>query len=298
MPQHITLGFELEAVELAPTYSDICNEHNFAFHHDASIHEVNGDQPRNSGEIVSGVVVCEYNYNDLSVDTTDARRVIEQLCACAARVNKTCGFHVHLGKPHGTSGSVRARRSKWAPQDAFTWLKVGLDLEAKLYDLCPESRKDCAHTKPILTCYQPRELISEDPIGRVVARKYENAKRYCWLNLIETTRQGADSTPGRASSQSPGTVEIRMMGNTKRPDYILAWTRLCAAIAGLVAYSESPTAAILKAQFGLDEFFNAVKEAKSRVRRQAEAAAAAAAAATVTTQGTTIPPPRRTGNRD
>jgi len=76
----------------------------------------------------------------------------------------------------------------------------------------------------------------------VVARKFDNIKRYCWMNLIETKRVGTDERPGRGSSHALGTIEVRSLGNTAKFEYVWAWTNLLLKLAAYVAYLPSSLA--------------------------------------------------------
>jgi hypothetical protein len=110
--------------------------------------------------------------------------------------------------------------------------------------------------------YTKNDLGQFYPMGRVDPNKYTNRKRYCWLNLIETARQGTRSDNGYGSSPATGTIEIRFLGETDCPSYIFMWTRLWLKIAALVAYVPS-TLAIAQVCYSdlLEQDFFALKTA-------------------------------------
>ena len=163
--------------------------------------------------------------------------IIEDLCACAETVSPTCGLHVHLGRPAKIKEGENPPfgvKSEWSPQHTRTWLSICAMLEEKLFKLVPESRKNSRHCRQITKIFDDNAMSAFYPIGSTVARKYENPQRYCWLNLIETRRRGTSS--GGASGPATGTVEVRMLGNTRRFTYIWHWVQLWVKIAALIAY--------------------------------------------------------------
>jgi hypothetical protein len=142
-------------------------------------------------------------------------------------------------------------------------LLIGLSLEEKLFGLCPPSRRNSSYCKPIRQCYTAEELGSYYPMGTVNPGKYQNPKRYCWLNTVETRRD---------HPRSPHTIEVRMMGSVRRFDYILAWVKLWCKIAGYVGNVPSSLAVMHCCFSGsLDNDFAEIKRVKDeRVNRLAE----------------------------
>lgn len=239
----ITLGIELEAVRLTPEAVQIIQNRGFARHYDASIRDRFGNQlPRSIGEgggseVVTGIMEIQVTMDNegkrVRLDYGNVREVINDLCACAAEVNTSCGVHLHLGNPDGSGRSV------WKPDQIRTWLAVCVLREDKIFQLVPPSRRNNAHCLPIKARFNDSDLQSYHPLGSVQPRKDENPKRYCWLNLIETGRKGTDPRPGRMASEATGTVEIRLLGSTRRADYIWAWVQLWAKIAAVIAHLRS-----------------------------------------------------------
>jgi hypothetical protein len=176
----------------------------------------------------------------MSIDYGGAESLVKDLCSCAVEINKSCGIHVHLGRPD--LGGGNPNKSFWEPERVRTFLIIGHLLEEKLFGLCPASRRDNQYCKKIAESYQDgRDFKQFYPVGQVQARKYENPKRYCWLNLIETRRVGTDA-PGRAAGPGLGTIEVRMLGNVRRFEYIWAWVQLWVKIGAYVAYLPSSLA--------------------------------------------------------
>jgi len=123
-------------------------------------------------------------------------------------------------------------------------------------------------------------MMSYYPIGKVVANKRENTKRYCWLNLIETQRVGTKRTPGLGEGPATKTVEIRLLGNTRRFNYIWAWTRFWVRVAAYIAYV--PTSlAVAQLTIGLDKMLEEVRAAKAAADA-AEISAESAPASSIT----------------
>lgn len=254
----MTFGLELEAVRLSAEAPALLSRHNFATHFDRSIKGRNGeDLPRSiaaggGAEIVTPPIFYEVHgaqdgRNLRVMLETDQAQKVKDLCACAAEVNRTCGLHIHLGRP-------RQGVSVWGPEHTRTMLAIGLHLEDTLYALCPASRVQSAYCKPIRACYRPDELGSFYPMGTVHPVKYRNPKRYCWLNVIETRR-----------SNSPGTIEIRMLGNVRRYEYVFAWVKLWCKIGAMVAWLPSSLSMLHCCYSGaLADELAAVRQAKAR----------------------------------
>jgi hypothetical protein len=272
---NITVGLELECSVPSPNYKRIVMEQNFSERYDASIKGRRGEDLPRRVEDGGGLEVVTPVYDIHVAGDSEGKRLrlnygnlearIYDLCACALEINESCGVHVHLGRPQAAStpppapppGAVAVSRrgaasravatvannatsalapSLWKPDHVRTMLAIGLLLEEKLFKLVPQSRLSSTHCAPIRSKFSPTDLQSFYPLGEVHARKCDNAKRYCWMNLIETKRQGTDPVPGHMASPATGTIEIRMLGNTRRPNYIFAWTKLWAKVAAYVAY--------------------------------------------------------------
>lgn len=231
--EKLTIGLELEGLRSSPRAAELIAQHNFTRHQDASVRDSND---RRGFELVTGIlevsIVSDDEGKNLSIDFGNTYTVLEALCESISEVNTTCGFHVHFGRPDKS----RANKSKWKPEQVRTWLTIGALLEEKLYDLVPASRKNNPHCYPIAQRYSSSDLQSFYPTGAVAPRKDDNPKRYCWLNIIETRRVGNNPRPGYMASEATGTVEIRLLGNTRRADYAWAWVQMWTRIAAYIAY--------------------------------------------------------------
>jgi hypothetical protein len=89
------------------------------------------------------------------------------------------------------------------------------------------------YCRTIRRCYSNSELVDFHPMGTVVPNKYNNSKRYCWMNTVETRREGRGAL---------GTLEIRMLGSVRRFEYVWAWVQLWCRIGTYVAYLPSSLA--------------------------------------------------------
>ena len=231
----ITVGLELEGFggRLSTSRESIISRRGFVSHYDASV--VDDANPPESGcEYVTQPVTVNVKMSNegkgYRMDPGELNDVIRDLCAVIPRVNKSCGVHVHLGRP-GRNG-----RSDWKPMMVRTMLQLGWQLEPVMFDLCPDTRRNNSFCLPLASHYGFNEFTSFYPTGRVLPRKCDNPKRYCWLNLIETQREGTDPNPGRMSGPATGTIENRMLGHTNDPAYISAWVSLWVKLASFVAY--------------------------------------------------------------
>ena len=243
---NITLGLEIEAVRISEDATGIFQRRGFDRHFDRTILADNGGQlPRaledgGGSELVTppytvGLTMTQ-DGNRLAIDYRDTMAAVEDLCAATAHVNTSCGLHLHLGRPHSSGGS------RWDPERVRTMLCIGLMLEERLFKVVPSSRVSNRYCAKIRSLFQEDDLRSFYPTGTVAPRKYNNPKRYCWLNLIETRRVGTDPTPSRAAGPATGTVEVRLLGNVRRFAYIWAWTQLWTKIGAYVAYLPSSLA--------------------------------------------------------
>lgn len=123
----------------------------------------------------------------------------------ALRVDSSCGFHVHLGL---------ARRSRKIHAWAGWFVQLARDLEDEAFMAVPESRRQNSY------CRSWRSST-----GSVIAQQYSPSKganrdRYNWVNPVEIFRPGGIRT-----------IEVRLMGNTKRYTYLLAWISVCRLMA-------------------------------------------------------------------
>jgi len=256
-------------VKLTPQARGLMARHSFSTHFDRSIKGRNGEDLPETVEAGGGVEIitkplsfqvrAAQDGRGMTVNLGASTDAVRAVCECAAEVNKSCGLHIHLGRPSASCLTASA----WQPEHTRTMLLIGLSLEEKLFGLCPPSRRNSSYCKPIRQCYTAEELGSYYPMGTVNPGKYQNPKRYCWLNTVETRRD---------HPRSPRTIEVRMMGSVRRFDYILSWVKLWCKIAGYVGNVPS-SLAIMHCCFSgsLDNDFAEIKRVKDeRVNRLAE----------------------------
>jgi hypothetical protein len=239
----ITFGVEIECVKLAGGAAQLIQQFGFQRHFDGSIRGPNGETLPATIEAGGGseVVTPVYSVNvsmdaegkHVQLDYGNAKNAIKALCDCAAEINTSCGIHVHLGLP-GKDG-----KSIWKPEAVRTMLAICTLREEHFFKLVPPSRHNNRHCARIKERFNESDLQSFYPIGTPVPRKSDNPKRYCWLNLIETRRKGTDPRPGRQASEATGTIEIRLLGNTRRFEYVWAWVQLWVKVATYVGHLNS-----------------------------------------------------------
>lgn len=120
-------------------------------------------------------------------------------------VNSSCGFHVHVGL---------GKRSRLLHEWAQWFVQLAREVEVEAFAAVPLSRRESTY------CRSWKREIS--PIGNLSynANKMGNRDRYNWVNPVEIFRPGGIRT-----------VEIRLMGNTKRYTYLLSWVAVCRMMA-------------------------------------------------------------------
>lgn len=244
---NITVGVEVECVRTFPAITQIAQNFHFERHLDHSIRGDAGEVlprtwPGAGTEIVTRPipvpVIMNGDGNALNVNFTSLNEQIRAITQCMAHVNSSCGIHVHLGRP--SRGNTN--QSDWGPDRVRTMLVIGQILEERLMGVVHPSRRNNHHCEKIGVRYSKSDIGQFYPVGRVDPIKYNNTKRYCWLNLIETVRNGNRTEPGHGGSPSPGTIEIRLLGETMDYEYIKAWTNYWVKVAALVAYAPSSLA--------------------------------------------------------
>jgi len=238
----LTFGVEIEALRLTDEALTIMQRRGFRRHYDGSIRGRNGErlphtiEEGGGSEVITPILTVRVSADDegkhIVLDYGDTAEIIKDMCDCIAEVNTSCGVHVHIGRPTERDPN----KSVWKPEHVRSWLAVCTMREDKFYTLCPPSRRNNPHSMPIKSRFSDSDLTSFYPVGEVLPRKDENPKRYCWLNLIETKRRGNDPLPHRMGSEATGTVEIRMLGNTRRFSYIWSWIQLWMKVAAYIAY--------------------------------------------------------------
>lgn len=248
MSYPLTFGVELECAAYSPNARLIAEHNGFTPTHDGSINAIG----REHGEIITGVLTAKFDSNKVTV-ADSAKEKIEALCKCADAVNASCGLHVHLGN---------GIPSCWNASQIRTFMAVALFNENRFFNLVPDSRTNLRFCRRITELFTPDDFSSEMPILSANNNKYNNPKRYCWINFVETVRHG-ESTDG-ASRPGLGTIEIRLLGNTRRFDYVWAWINLWLFIAGHISSTDSSRAIMgLTAGNVMKPYLDAVYRAKT-----------------------------------
>lgn len=181
-----TLGWELEA-NRAPHDDRIPD--GIAYHEDGS---VNGD----SAEFVV-----------LPAITRSPRYVMGLLKDLVHKpglnTDDSCGFHVHVS----AAGLTARRMRDWAIATEFLAKKI----EDQAFKAVPDSRQGNQYCRPIVPLAHGTEFF---------INKYDNGRRYHWLNTVEMFRPGGIRT-----------MEIRLLGHTHRWKYLSAWVLFCMELA-------------------------------------------------------------------
>lgn len=261
MNKIITAGLELEMTVPKPAVHSIAEANGFGFRTDASICDNFGRRLPKTGpgagvELVTPIIetpCAVVNGGSCTFDFTAIDHAVDALCSTAARVNSTCGVHIHLGRPNGEETTWNPQRlfgvnggkaSEWKPGHIKAWLAVAMNLENRIFDCVPVSRRQSRHCRGIRQTYSSDDLMAYTPLRGLVSRKHDNPQRYCWLNLIETSRPADpnETRIGYARSTPFGTVEIRALGETQDADYVKAWAHLWIKIAAVIAYTPAESA--------------------------------------------------------
>lgn len=111
--------------------------------------------------------------------------------------NKSCGFHVHVSASNLASV---ARMRQWA----IATEHLALQVEDLAFKAVPDARQGNSYCRRIVPINHGTSFS---------ANKYNNTRRYHWLNIVEMFRPNGIRT-----------IEIRLLGNTHRWKYLLAWT--------------------------------------------------------------------------
>ena len=254
----LTCGLELEISAYSSTAQRIIRSNGWERHYDASVllddgrpvHTVDNEL---GGEITTTpqlvTVNCTQDGNNFQLGHSQYQlndRVADLInCSAAGGVNRSCGLHLHIGRPSKDDNF----RSEWEPERVRAWLAICCGLEPSIFGVVPEHRRQNEYCSKIGTHFTMSELRSYYPTGTVRARKSENPKRRCWINLIETRRQSPTS-PSLHNGPALGTVEIRLFGGpeTRYIPYTQAWVNFWLHVGGLCAYVPS-TLAIMHCLF-------------------------------------------------
>lgn len=118
--------------------------------------------------------------------------------------NDSCGFHVHVS---ASNLSSIARMRQWA----IATEHLALQVEDLAFKAVPSSRSGNSYCRRIVPLTHGTSFTSH---------KYNNGSRYHWLNIVEMFRPGGIRT-----------IEVRLLGNTHRWKYVLAWSLFCMELA-------------------------------------------------------------------
>jgi len=156
-------------------------------------------------EVVSPVLRTKKHVEEL-------RKVCEVLTEVGAKVNKSCGLHVHVN----FAGNGPARR---APKDVLRLLKLYSWYEADVIDLLmPKSRRENRNSychSSIISAYHLRNVEEARNVSQISYRA-QHGSRYRKLNLESYGRYG--------------TMEFRQHGGTIEFDKVWNWVQVCQAM--------------------------------------------------------------------
>jgi len=109
--------------------------------------------------------------------------------------DKSCGFHVHMSIQNASLPRLR----NWA----IATEALAKDIEDIAFKAVPDARQSNSY------CRRIQEITAGT---RFEATKYNNSRRYHWLNTVEIFRPSGIRT-----------LEVRLLGNTHRWKYLLSW---------------------------------------------------------------------------
>lgn len=110
--------------------------------------------------------------------------------------DKSCGYHVHVSASNLTIREMR----EWA----IATEHLAMMIEDAAFKAVPDARQSNSY------CRRIRPITNGTSFH---SRKYSNDRRYHWLNTVEMFRPGGIHT-----------LENRLLGNTHRWKYVLAWS--------------------------------------------------------------------------
>ena len=207
-----TLGWELEAVKWTGKgrYDKTCGEDHYDEYDNLISCEDYGDcvlsvhpsLPLGIKYQRDGSVDGEGHEFVLSPELKDnyeqALELLKHVCS-HTRVDKSCGFHVHVGLANYTS-----KRAVWAG-----WMvQLAKQIETAAFEAVPKSRHENDYCRAWSTDKSVIGVVGKS----YSSTKYQNKDRYFWMNVVEMFRPGGIRT-----------VENRLLGNTRRYSYCLAW---------------------------------------------------------------------------
>lgn len=137
-------------------------------------------------------------------DIPQSLKKLEELCS-DGRIDSddSCGFHVHIG-----IGQKNKRAQLWAGW----FVTLARSVEAFAFNAVPDSRQSSRYCQKWNNPDAPKSVIEKS----YETEKQSNRDRYYWVNVVEMFRPGGIKT-----------VEVRLLGETARYDYCLAWIGAC-----------------------------------------------------------------------
>jgi hypothetical protein len=180
-------------------------------------------------------------YKIQSSVVTNPTTVLEALRALTGdaqiRVDRTCGYHVHIGLQDQSTATERLFAS---------WMvALARVIESEAFLAVPESRRNNTFCR--------RFTGARPDTNSVMTRaysdhKYGNDSRYYWLNVVEMFRP-----------RGIHTVEVRLLGNVRRFSYLLAWTSVCQLMAKSAWRLMSDPSAMIEETEKLKTYFGIVR---------------------------------------
>lgn len=122
------------------------------------------------------------------------------------KIDSSCGFHVHVGLGHRTH-----KLHAWA-----AWfVTLAREIEPFAFEAVPPSRRHNSYCK-MWKAFSTESVLTK----RYDQSKGSNPARYNWINPVEIFRP-----------RGIRTIEVRLMGDSKRYSYLLAWISACRLMA-------------------------------------------------------------------
>lgn len=152
--------------------------------------EIKEDSSVNDGFEIASPILCGER------GIAQAKKVARLLTAAGARVDSSCGFHVHV--------DARDLSAKTIINVAMRYGKY----ENEIDSFMPRSRRNSHFAQSV------KDLIDKNEIGDIVRSKdFDNFDRYYKVNL--------------AAYGQHGTIEFRQHAGTLNPNKVEKWVRFC-----------------------------------------------------------------------
>lgn len=178
---------------------------------DSSISEESRDGQRASDNYAVEVVSPICQYEDIPV----VQEVVRQLCHAGARVNDSCGIHVHVDASRHTPDTLRNIANIMASKEDLLYKSLQVEYWRE-HRYCQKSNErfldEINHWRP-KTMEQIERMWYNGASGR---HQHYDPTRYHALNLH--------------SVFSKGTIEFRMFNSTLHAGEVKSYIQLCLAI--------------------------------------------------------------------